>query len=87
MTSQHAIHSLWLFLVVLGYMLLLWLLWFLCQILQGGILLCYPPFDGSWMGSSGADVHVMWSLSVPANRENIYQNGTSLPCFHYVNDV
>lgn len=35
------------------------------------------------MGSPGADVHVLWSLLVPAHRENIYQNGTLLPCFHY----
>lgn len=64
MTSQHSIHSLWLFLVVLGYMLLIWLLWFLCWVLQSEILLCYPPFGGSWMGSPHADVHVMCSLLV-----------------------
>lgn len=35
------------------------------------------------MGSLGADVHGK-SLSVPANSENIYQNGTSLFPSHHV---
>lgn len=80
-------HSLRLFPVVLEYMQLLWLLWSLCQVSQSEILLCYLQFDGSWMGSQGADVYAMWSLSAPANGESIYQNGTFTVLFPLCHDV